>query len=279
MKTGIPAVLLLILLSLSACDMGTGNTPPPIGEIPETPDSALDGTRWNYGGIPLEFVSPIQAKMSGQTYAYTYDDLTKTGGIAVLGPFVYDEILFTLTFTDYKGIGSQVIFQTLLDKTLVATKWRWGTALIQFTSANRATLRGKTYKYGYESATNRGSISGLGEFSLGDAETLLVFPSYRDYGRQLSFNRETADATVTINDTLVGTEWIWDSQWGHAFLVFMTETTSINGSYNDWYRYDPAARTGEVEYMGPFRVSADGKKLDFTNYGGYGHGAPYVVRE
>jgi hypothetical protein len=94
----------------------------------------------------------------------------------------------------------------------------------------------------------------------------------------MTFSLETQDLSLSLEDTLIGTEWFWSSSWGDSFLVFMTDSTSINGSYTDWYTYNPQKRTGMVEYMGPFVISEDGLHLTFTNYGGYGHTGDFVRR-
>lgn len=247
------------------------------------PDDTLMSTRWIFGNtLSLEFTSPVEAVMGQHTYLYTYEDTDKTGLVEELGGFTYDKDTQTLTFTRYKG-GSPLSFKTQLDPVLVGTVWRWGHGFIEFTAPNKVKVGSGTYTYVYDDQEKAGTIKNVGPFTIaegpGEGLRILSFAEYKSYGRPVVFTEQLEEHPITLEDTLIGTEWFWSSTWGDSFLVFMTETSSINGEYMDWYTYDPATRKGEIEYMGPFILSSDGMTLNFTNYGGYGHGATFIRRD
>ncbi|MDR2500363.1 MAG: hypothetical protein LBD37_04705 [Treponema sp.] len=46
--------------------------------------------------------------------------------------------------------------------------------------------------------------------------------------------------------------------------------------YVDWYSYNPAAKTGEIEYIGKFRVTPENGKIIVPQYASYPHGAEFT---
>jgi hypothetical protein len=240
--------------------------------------SEMINTKWAFASLSLKFNSPTQAAMGNDTYAYFYDDAEKKGHIERLGSFTFEEEAQTITFNSYQG-GQACVFQTELDGSLVKTKWRWGNSLLEFIKPNKVLLRNKTYTYVYESAGNTGSVVGLGDFSVGGSDTarIISFPEYKkdagpDYGFAVEFAEQLTDTTVTLNDTLAGTEWYWESQYG-GYLTFLTNT-KIAGS-SAAYIYNPGERQGKMDVFGNFVVTNNDAHITFTNIKGYGHTAEY----
>jgi hypothetical protein len=85
------------------------------------------------------------------------------------------------------------------------------------------------------------------------------------------------------DNTLVGTLWAWDGNWGYRTLAFESETEAV---YSDGY-YDPPEKTrvhyvfhqetgaGLMDIYGPF--ARNGGRLEFSDWKKYGHGAEYVL--
>lgn len=241
------------------------------------PGSEMINTKWAFASLSLKFNSAVEAAMGNDTYAYLFDDAEKAGQIESLGSFVFDEEAQTLTFSNYQG-GQPVVFQTELDGALVGAKWRWGNSLLEFTKPNKVLLRGKTYTYVYESADSAGNVVGLGTFSVhGDNPRILSFPEYKkeagpDYGFAVDFTEQLTDTTVTMNETLAGTEWYWESIYG-GYLTFLTDTKIAGSSAT--YTYDPGARQGKMDVFGNFLVLNNDTHITFTNIKGYGHTAEF----
>jgi hypothetical protein len=45
--------------------------------------------------------------------------------------------------------------------------------------------------------------------------------------------------------------------------------------YADWYYYNPASKTGEIEYLAGFYITPDNGKLVLPQYASYPHGAEF----
>jgi hypothetical protein len=93
-------------------------------------------------------------------------------------------------------------------------------------------------------------------------------------------------------ESLVGTEWEWDSQFGLRTLEFDSADHLIfhndhrDGTevlhLDDNYTYDSSTGTGTIrgEYpAGDFALVKDNKIMYFTNFKGYGHGAEFTRKK
>jgi hypothetical protein len=242
----------------------------------EPPDSLVN-TKWAWASLTLEFTSPVQAKMGQDTYVYTYQDEDHTGILEELGVFSFDEAAQTLNFTNYKGRNQHLVFKTQADPALVDTRWRWGNSLLEFTSSNKAAFNSRVYTYTYDDKEKIGSIKTLGSFTLNDEEgtRTITLQDYKGYNFSVLLDESLTDTPVTLDHTLKGTEWFWNSQYG-GYMVFVTDT-QIDGGRT--YTWDPATRKGTVEVLGPFLVTQNDQHITFTNIKGYGHTAEFERRE
>jgi uncharacterized protein YjdB len=114
----------------------------------------------------------------------------------------------------------------------------------------------------------------------------------------------TAAVTVLENTplpNLVDTLWRWgdrpvdvgDQDGSITIKEFVVESTDAEGVqhghlncyrpfdpdqqvYVDWYYYDPASKTGEIEYLGKFYILPDNSALILPQYASYPHGATFL---
>jgi hypothetical protein len=88
------------------------------------------------------------------------------------------------------------------------------------------------------------------------------------------------------SDALVGTVWEWDGLWGYRTLTFETADAAVyrDGSYDPpeetrvRYVFDTKTGMGLMDVYGPFSKNGN-KRLEFSDWKKYGHGAEYVLLE
>jgi hypothetical protein len=276
--TGIAPLLVLLMAALAGCpaeDSPVRPDPPSLPPV-EEPAGYLVGSIWQWTAWELEFKTNTQVVLGPDTLSYTYDETARTGTLEGVGDFTLSEDETSIIFTNYKGYGTSVVFRTqlVLDSALVGTVWGWGHARLGFTTTRQVLVGAVAQSYHYNTATQTGTVKTLGDFTL--SEGVLTFTDYKGYGFPASFREQREDTAPTLEDTLVGTEWTWGSEWGASWIVFISETHSRNGTYLDWYVYDPLSRQGEIEYMGKFTISRDGTTLFIPQYGTYPHSATFT---
>ncbi|MDR1902148.1 MAG: hypothetical protein LBQ88_07715 [Treponema sp.] len=285
----VAALILSVLFLITGCptegDTSPGEsnktTDPPQNETPPEPDGPLVGTTWTWTTMTLEFTTNTSAILGPDTLSYTYDETNRTGVLDAAGDFTVSEDQTALTFPDYKGYGRAVAFKgdVQTDPVLVDTKWRLGLALLNFTSRKQVTLGDASYTYTYDKSIQKGNIKTLGDFSItgtAPAQTL-TFSNFKGYEFQAGFAEDQGQPAPTLNDTLMGTEWFWGSEWGATVIMF-TSPTVVNGGQRA-YTYEPATRKGTVIEVGPFTISKDGQHMSFAQWRTYPHGAEFLRRD
>ncbi|MDR2500362.1 MAG: hypothetical protein LBD37_04700 [Treponema sp.] len=80
--------------------------------------------------------------------------------------------------------------------------------------------------------------------------------------------------SITIKEFVVESVDAAGVQRGH--LNCYRPEDPVQQVYVDWYSYDPAAKTGEIEYIGKFRVAAQNDRIIVPQYASYGHGAEFA---
>ncbi|MDR1058592.1 MAG: hypothetical protein LBL43_03505 [Treponema sp.] len=78
-------------------------------------------------------------------------------------------------------------------------------------------------------------------------------------------------------DSLEGTVWYF-SAWGGTTLEFVSPGEARNDGVSSAYTYNGETRSGQIEGLGPFTMSRDGKTMTvfITKYG---HNADFILQE
>jgi hypothetical protein len=260
----------------------------------------LAGTAWEWSAIKLTFRSDTRVSQGTANYSYTYDTTERTGNIVTLGDFSISEDFLLLSFADYQGTGPREFVN--LSAALTGSSWRFGRALLKFSSATKVSLHGFEYSYTYDPATRTGSITANfgqpGPFTISEDETTLTFSNYRDskynnYAIPVVFAKVAGADQEPGGTSLTGSDWWWTGTSLH--LDFITETVVLLWSFTGYYvppilfdyTWNAADGTGRIyngrndvgtKYdLGDYAIS--GGLLNFIQYGPYPHGAAFYVQE
>jgi hypothetical protein len=271
-------------------------------EEPEGPPG-LAGTAWAWSGVKLTF-KETTVTMTGvaRSYNYTFDSTERSGSIATLGDFTVDEDFLRLTFANFNDLGGDPKVFDNLGAALIGSSWRFGRALLKFSSATKASLHGFDYAYTYDPAAKTGSITAKygqpGPFVISADETTLAFSNYRDSAYEGSaipvvFSKVAGPDQDPGGASLIGSDWWWTGT--SLRLDFITDTVVLLWSFTGYYvppilfdyTWNAANGTGRIyngrndvgtKYdLGDYSVSGD--LLNFIQYGPYPHGAAFYLQE
>jgi hypothetical protein len=163
----------------------------------------------------------------------------------------------------------------------------------------------RTVEWSLEGEYQQGtSISASGVLTVAINETINSVLIVKAVSTLDSGKSGTAAVTVLENTplpNLVGTVWRWGDRpvdvggldGSITIKEFVVESTDPDGVqhghlncyrpfdpdqqvYVDWYYYDPATKTGEIEYLTKFYILPDNSALILPQYASYPHGATFL---